>query len=149
MILVLAHLLNFFIVTKRISDWHHFCKWKFLYIVNSIGGIFCWNHVTDTLYINYAGDNICCNYAGFEVLLQLCRRYFLLQLCWWIFLLQLCRWLLLLQLCGYKFLQHLSRWVSAVNIWVTILIVIMQVGVWYNYAGGIFYSGLCIWLLLL
>ena len=27
---MLTHLLNFFIVTKRISDWHHFCKWKFL-----------------------------------------------------------------------------------------------------------------------
>ena len=28
--LVLPHSLNFFIVTKRISDWHHFCKRKFL-----------------------------------------------------------------------------------------------------------------------
>ena len=29
--------LSFFIVTKRISDWHHFCKSKFPYIVNSAG----------------------------------------------------------------------------------------------------------------
>ena len=28
--LVLTHSLNVFTVTKRISDWHHFCKWKFL-----------------------------------------------------------------------------------------------------------------------
>ena len=28
--MVLTHSLNSFIVTKRISDWHHFCKWKFL-----------------------------------------------------------------------------------------------------------------------
>ena len=27
---MLTHLLNFFIVTKRISDWHHFGKLKFL-----------------------------------------------------------------------------------------------------------------------
>ena len=30
---MLTHLLNFFIVTKRISDWHHFCKLKFLYSI--------------------------------------------------------------------------------------------------------------------
>ena len=28
--LALTYSLNFFIITKRISDWHHFCKWKFL-----------------------------------------------------------------------------------------------------------------------
>ena len=30
---MLTFLLNFFIVTKRISDWQHFCKWKFLYAI--------------------------------------------------------------------------------------------------------------------
>ena len=34
---VLTHLLNFFFVTKRVSDWHRFCK------LNSAGGSFCWN----------------------------------------------------------------------------------------------------------
>ena len=29
-----------FDATKRISECHHFCKWKFLYIVNSTGGSF-------------------------------------------------------------------------------------------------------------
>ena len=28
--LVLTDLLNFYIVTKKISAWHHFCKWKFV-----------------------------------------------------------------------------------------------------------------------
>ena len=50
--------LNFFIVTQRISDWHYFWKSKFLYIVNSAGGRFCWNYVTDTLYSNNAEDNV-------------------------------------------------------------------------------------------
>ena len=35
--MVLTLSLSFFIVTKRISDWHHFCKSKFPYIVNSAG----------------------------------------------------------------------------------------------------------------
>ena len=87
---MLTHWLNLFIATKRISECHHFCKWKFLYIVNSIGGSFCWNYVTDTLYSHYAGSNVCCNYASFEAPLQLCRCYFRLQLSWWIFLLQSC-----------------------------------------------------------
>ena len=106
--MVLTHSLNFFIITKRISDWHSFCKWKVLYIVISAGGsLFCWSYVTDTLYSDYTIDKVCCNYAGFGALLQLCRWYFLLQLCWWIFLLQSCMWLFLLQLCRSKFLQHL------------------------------------------
>ena len=33
--------------------------------------------------------------------------------------------------------------VSAANMWVTIFIEIMQVGVCCNHAGGIFYSALC------
>ena len=61
-------LAQFFIVTKRTSDRHHFCKKKFLCIVSSAGGSFCWNYV----YSNYAGDNnyysyvggsFCCNHA--------------------------------------------------------------------------------------
>ena len=82
---VLTHSFNFFIITKRICDLHHFCKWKFLYSILQVA--------VSTFYTNYADANVCCNYASFEVLLQLCRWYFLLQLCWWIFLLQWCRWL--------------------------------------------------------
>ena len=36
--------------------------------------------------------------------------------------------------------------VSATNMWVAIFIVIMQMEVCYNYAGGIFCSALCTWL---
>ena len=78
---MLTHSLSFFIETKRISKWHHFCKWKFLYIVNSADGSFCWNYVTDTiaiiqvttfvvimqvlrLYCNYAGSTFCYSYVG-------------------------------------------------------------------------------------
>ena len=83
---MLTHLLNFFIVTKRISYWHHFWKWKFLHIVHSAGGRFCWDYVTDTL------EQLCrwqCllqlwRFWGPEALVQLCRWYFPLQLCWWI-----------------------------------------------------------------
>ena len=66
--LVLTHSPNFFIATKRISDWHHFLQVK-VSVVNSAGGSFCWNYETDTLYSNYAGDNVCCIYANFEVVL--------------------------------------------------------------------------------
>ena len=31
---------------------------RFCITVNSAGGSFCWNYVTDTLYSNYAGDNV-------------------------------------------------------------------------------------------
>ena len=38
-------------------------------IVNSTGGSFCCNYVTDTFYGNYAGDNVSCIYSGFAVVL--------------------------------------------------------------------------------
>ena len=38
---------------------------------------------------------------------------------------------------------HMQVTVSATNVWMTIFIVIMQMGVCYNYAGGIFCSALC------
>ena len=49
---MLAHWLNFFIVTKRISDWAPFVQVKVsvYIIVHSVGGSFCWNAVSDTLY---------------------------------------------------------------------------------------------------
>ena len=58
---MLTLLLNFFIVTERISDWHHFCRLKFL-------SQFCWlkfllEPATNTFYGNYEGDNVSCIYA--------------------------------------------------------------------------------------
>ena len=41
---------------------------------------------------------------------------------------------------------HKQVTVSATNMWMTIFIVIKQMGVCYNYAGGISCSALCIWL---
>ena len=40
-------------LTGNISATENFCI-----IVNSAGGNFCWNFVTDTLYNNYADDNV-------------------------------------------------------------------------------------------
>ena len=37
-----------------------------VFVVNSAGGSFCWNYVTDTFYSNYAGDKV-------HYLLHLCR----------------------------------------------------------------------------
>ena len=47
-------------VTKRISDRHHFCKLKFLWSVLQV-------EVSVGTSEHYAVDNICCIYAGFEV----------------------------------------------------------------------------------
>ena len=41
---------------------------------------------------------------------------------------------------------HMQVTVSAANVLMTIFIVIMQMGVCYNYADGIFCSALCRWL---
>ena len=88
---MLTLLLNFFIVNKRISDWHYFCKWKFLLSILQVtvsvgtmqltllwqlskwqnmlhfcrfwGGTFCYWHVGGSFCYNYAGDCFCCNYA--------------------------------------------------------------------------------------
>ena len=62
---MVTHWLNFFIVTKQISNRHHSASESFC--INSTGGSFCWNYAT--FYGNYAGDNICIIYAGLEVLL--------------------------------------------------------------------------------
>ena len=120
---MLTHWLNFFIATKRIFECRCFCKWKFLYIVNSADGSFCCNYVMDTLYSNCAVDDVCCNYVSFEALLQLCRRYLLSEPCWWIIhvtvsvaIIQLQVSAALMQVTGF-----------ALNMWVKIFIVFMQV----------------------
>ena len=106
-------------------------------VINSAGGSIFRNYGTDTFYGNYAGDNVCCIYAGFEVVLSVTGMLAdlsvpLIPFPWMIQVisgLQLCMWLLLLQLRSYKLLQHLWKWQpSAANMWVTICIVIMQIG---------------------
>ena len=93
-------------------------------------GSFCWNYVTNTFYGNYSGDNVFCIYAGFEVVL--CYRYvgesfsynFACNcLCW--------------NYAVRSFAALMQVTVSAANMWVTIFIVIMQIEVCCNYAGGI------------
>ena len=86
---MLTHSLNFFVKTKRISEWHHFCKWKFLWsilqvavyigtmqltfsiaimqVLNSVAimqvlSFYC-NYVGGTFCFSYAGGSFCCNYA--------------------------------------------------------------------------------------
>ena len=80
--LVLTHSLNFFIVTKRISYWHHFCKWEFLlelcnwhflwrlcrwqfllHLFRFWGSTFCYWYVGGSFCYNYAGECVCCNYV--------------------------------------------------------------------------------------
>ena len=79
--LVLTHSLDFFIVTKRISDWHPFCKWSFLlrtmqltlsmtimqvtlHLCGFWGGTFwCWC-LGGSFRYNYAVRNFCGTYAG-------------------------------------------------------------------------------------
>ena len=69
---VLTHLLNFFFVTKRVSDWHRFCK------LNSAGGSFCWNL---QLTLSMAIMQVTTTVAFMQVL----RWCFSLLVCWWIF----------------------------------------------------------------
>ena len=124
---MLTHLLNFFIVTERISDWHHFCnsagssfyfllqlcRFSGLYY-NYAGGTFCYSYVGGSFWYNYAGDCFCCNYA----VRNSCSTLMQVTVC-------------------------------AANIWVKIFIVIMQVGVCCNYTSGIFCNALYTWLFLL
>ena len=134
---MLTHWLNFFTVTKRISGWHHFCKWKFLYLVNSASGSFCWIYVTDTLNSNYAGDNILqlCMFWGSTATMQVVLsvtvmlvdlsvaitymtvsvKTIQLKVCaaliWkWQFLYRMRGWQLLLYLCRRESLLQLCKW---------------------------------------
>ena len=96
-------------------------------LVNSAGRSFCWNYVTDTFYDNHADDNVvaimqvlrfCCNFAGgtfcYSYVESLCCNY--------------------AGDCFYysyavrSFSSTLQETVPAANKWVTIFIVIVQVG---------------------
>ena len=66
-----------------------------------------------------------------------------LQVLRWYFLL-LVSWLYVVTIMQLEVsAAHMQVTVSAANMWMTIFIVIMQMGVCYNYAGGIFCSALC------
>ena len=70
--LVLTHLVNFFIVNKRIRL-APFLQVK-VSVVNSAGSSFCWNYATDTFYGNYPCDMS-------VAFMQVLRWYFLLLVC--------------------------------------------------------------------
>ena len=111
---MLTHSLNFLIVT--------FLQVK-VSVVNSARGSFCWNYAADAFYGNYADDNVYCMFAGFEVVLSVTGMLVDLSV-------RLCRWPFPLQLRSLKFLQHICRWPFPVaDTWVTIFIVVMQMGV--------------------
>ena len=63
--LVFTHSLNFFIVTKMISDCHHFC--------NSTGGSFCW---TMQLALSKAVMQVPMSFATVQVLSFYCNYDF-------------------------------------------------------------------------
>ena len=116
---------KFFIITKRISDWHHFCKWKFLLSIQQVavsvrtiqltlstaiiqvlrfycdyvGGTFCYNYVGGSFCCNYASDCFCCNYAVWSFCSVSAGESFLQQIFGWQLLLKLCTWESLLQSC--------------------------------------------------
>ena len=138
---------NFFIITKRISNWHHFCKWKFLQSI-SAGGSFCWNYATDTFYSNYANANV-------AIMLQLCRLWGSIAI---ILVVLSARTMLVdtfvavMQLEVSAALMQVN--VSAANIWVTIMHMGVSVAImkavfsaehyahdyfYCNYAGDCFY----------
>ena len=87
---MLTLLLNLFIVTKRISDWHHFCRWQFLlelcswhflwqlckwqcllHFCRFWGGTFCYWYVGGSFCCNYAVRSFCSTYAG----ISFCNKY--------------------------------------------------------------------------
>ena len=111
-------MLNLFIVTKRISDRHHFCKWKFLYSILQVEV----SAGTMQLTLSMAIIQVITSVTSMQVL----RWYFLLLVCWWIFLLQLSRWLFC---CNCAVRSFWSIYAAAANMWVTIFVLIMQKGV--------------------
>ena len=93
-------------------------------VVNSAGGSFCCNYVTDLcIYGNYASDNVCCILADFQVLLSVTGM--LVDLSVTIMLVTVSVAVIQLEVSA----AHMQVTVSAANMWVTIFIVIMQMGV--------------------
>ena len=125
---------SFFIITKTISDCHHFCKWKFLqsilqvttsvaimqilkFYCNYVGGTFCYFYVGGSFCCSYEGDwlfvlQLCSN----KHLEHLCRQKFLQQIYGWQFLLKFCNWQSLLQSCRWYFLQCIMHMITSILI---------------------------------
>ena len=102
---MVTHWLNFFIVTKQISNRHH-----------------------------SASESFCSQFYRWKFLLELCNWHFLWQLCRWQQLFHICRFWggTFCSRCNYvvrSFCCTLQVTVSAANMWVTIFILIMQMGV--------------------
>ena len=92
-------------------------------VVNSAGGSCCWNYGTDTFYGNYTGDNVCCIYAGFEVALSVTGILVNLS----VTVMHMTVSVAVMQLEVSAELMQVT--VSAASTWMTIFIVIMQIGV--------------------
>ena len=122
---MLTHLLDLFIVTKRISDWHHFSKWKFLYsILQMTVSVGTMQLMLSLVFFgNYAGDNVCCIYTGFEVVLSVTGMQVDLSVA----VMQMTVSVAIMQL--EVSAVHMQVTLSAANMWVTIFIVIMQMRV--------------------
>ena len=90
-------------------------------VVTSAGGSFFWKYVTDTFHGNYAVD-VCCIYAGFKTVLSDTRMLVDLSVA----IMQETVSVAIMQL--EVSAAHVQVIVSAANMWVTIFIVIMQMG---------------------
>ena len=99
-------LLHFFIVTKRISDWHYFCKWEFLFFISQ----------KVSFYGNYASDNACWIFAGFEVVLSVTGMLVDLSVA----IMQVTVSVAIMQL--EVSVAHMQVTVSAKNMWMTIFL---------------------------
>ena len=82
------------------------------------------------IYGNYASDNVCWILACFQVLLSVTGMLVDLS----VTITQVTVSIAVMQL--EVSAAHMQVIFSAANMWVTIFIVIMQMGVCYNYAGG-------------
>ena len=119
---MLTYLLNFFIVTWLTeSQTTPFLQVK-VSVVNSAGGNFCWNYGTDTFYDNYADDNV----------LHLWTFWRGIFFYWYVGGSFCCNLEDDCFCCNYTVRSFWSTHAgdsSAAKIWVTIFVVIMQMGV--------------------
>ena len=93
-------------------------------VVNSAGGSFCCNFATDLcIYGNYASDNACFIFAGFQVLHSVTG--ILVDLSVIIMQVTVSVAVVLLEVSA----AHTQVTVSAANMWATIFIIIVQMGV--------------------
>ena len=102
-----------------------------VFVVISAGGSCCCNYALDLcIYGNYANDNVCLILACFQVLLSVTGMLVDLS----VTIMQVTVFVAVMQL--EVSAAHMHVIFSTANIWVTIFIVIKQMGVCHNYAGG-------------